>query len=314
VQVLDADGVSALELVDLGRRLPIYLYWSPDGRHLAVLAQHEGRLQLSTVRPDQLGHETLLADGSPLFFTWAGSDRLAAFVGSGQPSAGAIPGRVALIDPRHLAPTVVLPGTPGNFCAPVWLGDRLLYVAHQLGRTAVVAGRQGSAELDEIEVVDGLVALVPSRDGRFVARAIAPDGDGTPYRRLAIIDVATGNVTPLLDQTCLAFLWTPDATALLVARVDTARNLLQWLRVGLDGRVEPLVDMYPTRDLGFYLRFFEQYSQSHHLVDPTGRYLLLAGGLEGQSDAHDRPRIWRVSLERGHVEELAEGVFAVYAP
>lgn len=315
VAVVDLGGVSSSELIELGTRLPIYLHWSPDARRIAVLSQKDELLQLSVAWPNEIGRETLLAEGSPLFFTWAGSERLAAFVGSGayrdgEPFAG---GRLALFGPNN-ARHVVLPGLPGNFCAPIWLGDRVLYVAHHAGRTALVEGREGSPELKLLEDVDGLVALIATPDARTIARAIAPGGDGTPYRHIGLVDIESGEVVPLVDQPCLAFVWSPTGKHLVIARVDTDRNLLEWSLVDRDGRIEHLVDMHPTRDLGFYLRFFEQYAQSHPIVDPTGEYLLLAGGIADSDEPPGLPRLWRVSLTDGGIDEVGEGVFGVYAP
>jgi hypothetical protein len=266
-------------------------------------------LQLSVAWPDDLGREAVLAEGSPLFFTWAGAKRLAAFVGSGR-----FGGRITLLDSSMTAADVVLPGAPGNFCAPVWLRERVLYVAHVQGKTKMVAGEDGNAFLSEIESVEGLVALVASPDGRKIARAIAPDGDGTPYRHIAIVDVDTWEVRPLIERACLAFAWSPVGDALVVARVDTDRNLLEWSKVDSDGTVHHLIDMYPTRDLGFYLRFFEQYAQSHSIIDPTGQYLLLAGGIAGRDTPKGTPKLWQISLTNGRAEEVGQGLFAVYGP
>ena len=70
--------------------------------------------------------------------------------------------------------------------------------------------------------------------------------------------------------------------------------------------------MFPSRDLGFYLRFFEQYSESHPIVSPDGRYLLLAGVLPGRDD--DRSRVWHVRTDDGHADAISDGLFAVYGP
>jgi dipeptidyl aminopeptidase/acylaminoacyl peptidase len=301
------------ELMSLGRRLPIYLQWAPGGRSLAVLSQREDRLVLSLAWPDDVGREVVLAESSPLFFTWAGPSRVAAYLGAGETPGG----RMALLDVRGTSETV-LPGTPGNFCAPVWIPTNstgsVVYVSASHGRTQVVRAHDESSTAEPLETVDGLVALVAGPDGRRIARGVAPDGDATPYKDLAILDALTGEVRGLSVEPCLAFLWSPTGDALVVARVDTARNLITWSRLDLaDGRSEKLVDLYPTRDLGFYLRFFEQYGPSHPLVDPTGSHLLLAGTVPGRNTT-DQPRVWRVGLRDGSVEELGEGLFAVYSP
>jgi hypothetical protein len=165
-----------------------------------------------------------------------------------------------------------------------------------------------------IEELRGLVALVRSPDGRQVARAVAPRGDGSPYQHLSVYDVDTGQRRDLGDHPCLAFFWLPDGSGLLTARIDTTRNMMAWSRVDLSGQASPIIEGYPTRDLGFYLRFFEQYGQSHHLVDPSGRALLLSGGIAGMGDPHRTQVVWEVPLTKGPPTRVADGVFAVYGP
>ncbi len=312
VDVLDIDGLRASELTDLKGRLPVYLQWHEQGRDIALLSQREERLVLSAVRPAEPGVEAILADGSPLFFSWlSGRPRVAAFVGN------ASGGHLGIYDPRTHAATLVLPGQPGNFCTPVTLrdptidADRVLYVAFHEGRTVILAGTPGSAETRVYEPVEGLVALVPSPDRQRLARSIAPAGDGTPYRGLAVIDLTSGTVTPVSDRPCLAFLWVPDGSGFVTAHVDTDRNLLVWSKVPLNGEPELLIEMYPSRDLGFFLRFFEQYADSHPLIDPTGQFLLLSGVIPGRDE---RSRIWQVRLSDGRAEAVADGLFGVYGP
>lgn len=307
VHVLDLDGVHAAELLDLEGRLPIYLQWSPDQRHLALLSQAADRLHLSLTRPDEPGVEVPLADGSPLFFAWTGGrrPRVAAFVGSGSNA------HLGVYDPSGHA-TTRLPGVPGNFCTPIVLGDRFAYVAWHGGRSVICTAELGDTEPTPLETLDGLAALVRSPDGAQLARAIAPGGDGTAYRDLGVIDLTTGRVHPVSDRPCLAFLWLPDGSGFVTAHVDTEKNLLVWSRQPLHGPAEPFLSMVPSRDLGFYLRFFEQYAESHPILDPTGQHLLLGGVLPGREG--DQARVWQVRITDGRAEALAEGLFGVYGP
>jgi len=311
--VLEVNGMQSAAVSTLSGRLPIYLYWSPDGEHIALLTQQvepgQDRLQLAVANAQQAGSEVLLAQGSPLFFTWV-DRRLAAFIGD--PSQGET--RLSIFSPEADGPRTLLPGQPGNFCAPVWARDSLVYVLQHGKRATVGASGLDDPEPRTLETLDGLVALLRSPDGRSVARAVASGGDGTPYRELAVLDIESGRATPVTDEPCLAFFWLPDGSGLITARVDTERNLMRWHRVGLDGTQHHICDMFPTRDFGFYLRFFEQYAQSHSIVDPTSRNLLLVGGLVGQGDPHRTHALWEVPLDGGEPERLAEAVFGVYGP
>ncbi len=307
--VLDADGVQAREIADLGDRLPIYLFWAPGDQHVAVLTQKGTDLSLTVFSISEHGQESHMATGSPLFFTWAGPSHVAAFVGN--PTAGPQMQRMAIGGNRG---STILPGRPGNFCAPLWMGERAVFVHHEPNKTQLVTSSALDAELHVLENLEGLIAMAASPDGRTIARAVATDGDGTPYRQLGLVDVVSGEVRELSDAPCLAYMWSPDGQAIITARVDTRKNLLSWQRIGLDGEVTPLAELYPSRDLGFYLRFFEQYSQSHHLMDPSGRYLLLPGNMLGQGDPNGPGRLWRVDLHNGETEDIADGVFGVYAP
>jgi len=313
VLVIEVDGIESAELVDLGTRLPIYLFWSPNGTQLAVLTQYledDGdKLGLTCLRPDQLGFERTIAEGTPLFFTWLG-ERIAAYVGSMSTHGS----RLSVTDPGGHLPVEVLPAIPGNFCAPIAFRERLLYVGRHQGDTHIMHAGVGDSEPTLIEPARGLVGLVASPDGTLIARAMAPGGDGTSYRNLAIMDVATGELREVVDLPCLGFFWTPNSQALVVVSVDTNRNLMTWSTVSLDGDIDPISEMVPTRDFGFYLRFFEQYSQSHPIVSPDSTHLMVNGELLGEQGQGEGTGTWEVPLNGSKPKRIGDGVFAVYGP
>ncbi len=308
VVLAEANGICSEELATLDERLPIYLQWSDDGQAIAVLCQHEEHLQLSCVKPGIVGTEFKLMLGSPMFFTWVGN-RIALFVGvdSQQP-------QLQIIDPFEEAPPIIFPHFPGNFCAPLWVDQSIIYVAStpSTGPTIYAANLDGEHRV--LGTVDGLTALVASPKGRYVAKATAEGGDGTPYTGLSVLDLETGDSRLLTEKSCMAFIWSPTADSLVLAHVNTERNLLEWYRVDLNGELTHLIDLHPTRDLGFYLRFFEQYCQSHRLIDQQGEHLLVAGNNPDQPRDSDNPAIWKVPMNGGEAEVVAEGMFAVFAP
>jgi dipeptidyl aminopeptidase/acylaminoacyl peptidase len=301
VYVTDVGGARAAELMNLERKLPIHLEWSPGGEALAVLCQQSNRLVLELLDAPNPGRRVPVASGSPLFYSWADAQQLAVFIG--RPDSGS---ELRLVGPSS---QTTLPGVPGNFCTPVHSGGEVLYVAHRSAQVELLAARP-TGEVRVIEEVDGLMALVPSADGARVAKAVA-ERDGAPYRRLSVLDPATGAQSALADIPLLAFFWSPAGDAVIGARQEPDEPHVTWYRLGLDGSKLPLFRHVPSRDLAFWLRFFEQYCVSHPCIDAGGRHLIL-GGFEDERTGDST--LWRVPLDGGPVESVGPGVLAVCGP
>lgn len=305
VWATDIDGVHSAEIASMGERVPIYLQWSHTGSHLAVLSQDDNELVLQVADPLAEAPDAELMRGSPLFFTWVPGERLAAFVGEGTPTTP----HLAVISPDGRRRD--LPGAPGNFCAPVPLPQGVGYVAHAHQQVVVMVSSLDGLRVTELEVVDGLVALMASPDGRYLARAISPDGSGSPYHRLELLEIATARLRPITDAPCIAFFWLPSGDGLVVASRE-GDAAVSWSRIDLDGSIYPLVDLVPSRDSRVYLRFFEQYGPSHPIVDPTGRALALCG--TPPDDSEGPSRVYLVPLDGAPPEEIGGGLFATFAP
>ncbi len=306
VWVTEIDGVESAEICNLETRLPIYLQWSNDSRGLAILSQDGDHLVLEHARPDHVDDARRVLAGSPLFFAWLDDHRIAAFVGEpGGP-------HLAVVDPesglRH-----DLPGQPGNFCAPIALPNAIVYVAHRQGRISLLVAPPDSGDVREIDEVDGLAAVVASPDRTALAVAVAPDGSGASYRDLRLIDLASGDSRALCELDCIAFFWLPTGDGLILACQDQRDAAVTWHHLGLDGEHVRLFEAHPTRDLRFYLRFFEQFCTSHPIVDPSGQTFLVAG-VHGKATEESIPKIWAVPLDGSEPEPLCDGLFAVFGP
>jgi len=305
VRVTEADGVTASEIAELEGRLPIYLQWSPDGSRVRVLTQEGDSLHLEEAHADDLSPPKQILEGSPLFFEHHDDD-VVAFVGEADGPALVV---IRSDGKRH-----ALPGVPGNFCAPMVLNDQVLYVVHTPDGMELVATEvDGTGPLRPMGAVRGLASLVGSPSGDRLAWAVDPQGTGAAYRSLSLLDPATGDSEQLTDLPLIAYLWQPDGLGLVgVEQIDPAT--LRWHRIGLDGYTRKLADLHATRDLRFFLRFFEQFGRSHALIDAESRHLVLAGGLTDRDDPRGTPRIWRVGLDDEQIDEVDEGMFATYAP
>ena len=300
--VIHEGGVRTDVLLQLGDRVPIYTQWAPGGETLAVLFQEGQRLGLCTLDP-ATGLETPLLKGSPLFFTWVDPDHIAVFVGHSEDDA-----RIGLLDVRSHE-LDLFPGQPGNFCAPVQVRGRTAYVAHRSGRVSVWLADRAAAR--ELEPIDGLAALLAEPRGDRLARAIAPD-ERSPYRDLSLLDTRTGEATTIDDRPITAFFWSPTGDHLVLASTDARSGVVTFTSLAPDSGVEHhLGDIRPTRDLRFYLRFFEQFAQSHPLIDPRGKALLVPGELDR---AGDLSGMWRIPLDGAPPERLGDGLLGVWGP
>ncbi len=307
VHVLEDDGVSQRNLLELSGRIPIYLSWRPDGAGLAVLMQDEEELVLGYVAIDTLGKLRIIEEGVPLFFTW-GPDRRRLLVHS----ATGIAGRVAIRDSEGRLPDQVLPQPPGSYCAPVVVGERVVHVERKSGTNALISTDVDGEQSRSLLEFEGLGAVVPV-DERRVIFAAAPAGEGSPYRGATLVDIVSGELTRLHDEESLAFFWSTEGQQLLYARVEAQDQCLAWCSVRPSESTVKLCQFIPSREMLFYLHFFDQFVHSHRLVSPDGRHLVFAGH---RPDARSGPpQIWVKDLRTElPAKPLADGCFACFSP
>ncbi len=309
VRVTDVQGIDAVEVCERMDRLPIYLQWSTDGTSLNILTQDGDLLVLEQAWLNAPGVLRQRLKGSPLFFQGA-RDALIAFVGEMVDDVQRPPALIVLGDDGR---RLQLAGVPGNFCAPVVLGDEVAYVCVDAGRPELHVAPLGGGPTRKLRAADGLAALLPSPDGSKLAWSIAPDGTGQAYHGIELIDPWTGLSETVTREHLVAFFWLPDGSGLVTAQ-RTTDGTVAWSRVGLDGHTRVLGESFPTRDLRFYLRFFEQFALSHPLLSPDSAHLVVPGGWVGHDDPRGTPHLWAIPTEGGEVEAIGEGVFATFAP
>lgn len=317
VVTLSVDGFREEEWAELQGSAPIYVQWHPSGEALSVLMQQNQELVLTLLRRDRLGVLRPVEHGVPLFFNWTPSgSRVLLHAGSGDGD-----GRLLLRDPMGDAPDVLLDRAPGSFCAPVFVGEKAAYActSPQGGGSELVISAPDGSEAVVVARRRGLLALVAGpAPSPWLALSHAPRGEGSPYVGIELVHVHTHEVRALTASECLAFFWSPDGTFLVYARVDAEANCLTWFRVSVEGG-EPVAlgTFWPTRDLLFFLHFFDQYAGSHSLLSADGRSIVFtgypAGG--GQADLSSPPRVWVKSVfEPTPPREVARGSFAVFSP
>ncbi len=200
--------------------MPFYLWWRPDGRALACLANGPQGIDLLLVDPG--GPSRVALRGAPLFFSWApdgrrlgghvDDDRLV--VVGGDPGAASVPDDL---------------GPSEGFSSPAWV---------DAGIVADVTGGDGRRLLALLDPAtgrvrrplarhDGWARVVAARDGRRVAvcvgrldpgrdRAVlVEDGEAIP-EALTVVDLVTGSLDVVLAHPPVAAEWSPDGRRLLV--------------------------------------------------------------------------------------------------
>ena len=324
--VAEVGGVRERELFRQPDEHPIYARWSPDGRNLALLCQHQEELLLYTVDVAS-GRHRLVEHGVPLFFCWT-PDGTGLLVHCG---AAKGPGRLVhrvVVGPGEDA---VFPVAPGSFCAPVVLPGappRVLFATAAPGGVSHVCTADLDGErLRHVASLRGLLALVPDPEGRRVAIGCAPGGEATPYDGIWLADLEGGPLHQISAHANMAFFWADGGRALVYAAAHRASGCVRWYRCR-PGALDPsdsveqeLLPSWPTRDQVFLLHFFDQFAGSHGLLDPDGRWLLVASWPDPAASP-DRgpgartPRILRVDLSLDDPEAvvLAQGSLAIFGP
>jgi dipeptidyl aminopeptidase/acylaminoacyl peptidase len=193
---------------------PFYLYWSPDSRRIAFLADEAVGISLRIANVDGSApldgpaHDGILRTGTPLYFQWDGATRLFLHVGAG---TGAFVGEVGL--DGALAGTT-MPGV-GDFRAAAASGDGRYLADGQGGpgaATIVVVSRDGTSRQQLAVAGPAAFAFDPAGTGLASIAAVRPAATpvGFPLGPLRLLDPRTGAARTLQDGSVIAFWWSPD--------------------------------------------------------------------------------------------------------
>lgn len=311
---LSLDGIRQEEWGKIPDGGPVYLQWHPHERVVAVLYQRRDELLLGVLGATR--SLRTVESGVPLFFNWQpDGQRLLVHAGA-RGSAGRLVSRDALGTEEDW----VFDSLPGNFCAPVFVGDKAVYVVREEESSALVVSAPDGSEPQTLLHREGLLAILAAPVGPpTIAVSAAADGEGTPYQGIDLVSLDTGILRRIMDEPCLAWFWSPTGTFIVYAQVDRVGNCLRWFRVWVSGGTpEPLGSFWPTRDILFYLHFFDQFVSSHPLISADGRYMVWPGypAADGQADLSGPPQIYLKDLHDPErpARSIMEGAFAVFAP
>jgi TolB protein len=284
VLTADIGQASATTLLESAGMSTIYMYWSPDSRHLAALLQHGGDLELHLF--DATGQERprRLVVGQPLYWSWApDGNTMALHVGGAAGSGGD-----AWVGLLHLGADGTqeerFADAPGGFRAPAWSpsGAKLAYAVLG-GGMSLLSVRDASGQATHIASSTQDVAFAWSPSGDWLAFAEAdPERPGF-YQGLEVAHADGSERHRLSQDAVVAFYWSPDGVRLALVGVDTGARALTWTIVSVDGKTKrPLSSFVPSNDFAFQLPFFDQYTQSTSIWSSDGRRIVYGADAGGE--------------------------------
>ena len=200
-------------------RPPFYLSWSPDGRRITFLTTEADGIALRVAPADAASPAVVVREGAPLYWDWAGPDRLLLHVGADQPDA--FVGEVGF-DGASLETSAI---DVGLFRSPAVTRDglRRAYVAPVTGtgQALVVESRDASGRHEipapgnvafGFDAAGSSLAFIAGRDER-APPALLPIGP------LRLADPRSGAVRTILDDLVVGFFWSPDGRTIAALSV-----------------------------------------------------------------------------------------------
>ena len=232
--VADADGAEAEALYQDPSAGPIYLYWSPDGEKVGFLASGAGGLglEVATLANAEL---TEVTSGSPVYWQWTrDSERLFVHTGLGEN------GEVAFYSEAGRSGDRL--ADPGFFNAP-GLSPSERYLAYAeltaAGARVILQGNApGTAEVRREVRYEGAAVLTWSPAADQLAIMSPPAALSVPYGPIRLLDAATGDLTPLVDRSAVAFFWSPDGERIELFDDEMAAQVRQMLVEGVEAEAQ----------------------------------------------------------------------------
>lgn len=302
---------------------PIYLYYAPTGREVAVLISEPGALGLAIVGVSD-GAFRPLGLGLPYYFSWRGDgDAIVTHTG-GAPEENHT-AEVTLIDVRGAReggkPQVTqLSGNPVLFRAPAWSpdGNNVAYaVRREQGKGASLVVRSKSGEERILASVSSRLVFTWAPNSKMLAVAEATTPDNLFFGGITLVHLADGQRETLYAGPLGAFFWSPDGSQLLVATPEFDSGEWRWQIVNRATRhVTEVGRFFPTPEFQFLSPHFDQFAQSHRFWAPDSRHFVYFGYPTTARD-ENKPvpaTVWIADAKTAKVTRLAEGRAAFWSP
>lgn len=300
---------------------PIYAYWAPDGKHLAVLRNRAQTLSLDLWPTTGWRPPSKLAEGMPFYFDWR-ADAQALLVHNGGDSQATSGYSISLVTVPS-GQRQILSQTPAAFGAPSWSFDNQWLAYGDNTRAAphvslLIAPANGS-EPQSYAVVSQRIAFSWSPTKLLVAFATTSHFDGSVFEELSLIDVSSGNRRTLVKDLFAAYFWSPNGKRILYARRIPGTGSGTWVMVDVaSGEKADIVNFTPSGPLIQVFRYFDQYALSHRLWAPDSQHFVFSGSTD--TEAHPltalrSPDVYVLEAKAGATpHRLADGHIGFWSP
>jgi TolB protein len=285
-----------------------YTQWSPNGRHLSVVAPQEGggRLAIFDVALDG-GEPFEVSANAPLYHAWS-PDGTRILIHQRE---------FLLLHDVRTRETIDLGRESARYRVPAFSpdGEEIAFVAGGDGSERLFARNLASGEERPLWTVrthasfawspvdTGLMAAAQ----RITLGAFRLDG-------IVLIDTRTGETDSLFNGAVAAFYWSPDGTKIAALVDGPRRNSFAWVVIDVaSGEVTNLTPFTSSARYLTSLEFFDQFAPSHSPWSADSTALVVAGGITL------RPRgpsqIWVLDASgESAPRAVAEGRLAFWGP
>lgn len=295
-----------------------YAYWAPADcpltagcRELAVLYTNAAGLavRMATVA-DSITVRDVSA-GGPHYWDWS-SDGSTMFWARFGTNLETFDTATDAITPLSVAPALqrAVDWSPTD--------DRLLTVAIGTDRRGALTILDGDASTILAGGFTGAVSFEWSPRGDQVAFL-----DESTFT-LSMVGAGGNKPATAIDTSVVAFWWSPDGTQIAYLLATTSGGgqsakgplpqndfSLRWYVYDVSlGTRTGYAAFLPSTDMIYYLNFYDQFSRSHRLWSPDGRYLVYG---EAAADGREVVRLIDVATPNQNAIEVAEGSIGIFS-
>jgi WD40-like Beta Propeller Repeat len=300
---------------------PIYAYWAPNGRNIAVLLSEPGALSLGLWPASGGQRPRTVAQGVPFYFDWR-ADAQALLVHNGGDPEAKEGHSVSLLDVESGKRSLVS-RAPAAFGPPSWSSDGkwLAYgdaSKNEAKTTLMIAAADGSTP-KSFGAFPEKLALEWSPTQPVLAVAMSSFVGDPLLDELRLIEVSSGKRRTILKEQFVAYFWSPNGKRILYAKRKRDTDLWTWavIEVG-DGKTYDLTDFAPSRPLLQVFQYFDQYALSHRVWSPDSQHLVFTGSAGADADpalALRNPTVYTVAATAHTTPKaLSDGHIAFWSP